>query len=676
MIDLAFVLAPSQNYFFREAVEAIRHELTGLGVSSSIHDDGFPEARGGRVYVLVPPHEYFRLEGYRKPPGHALLARTIYISMEQPQTIFFHENVKLAPHAGAVFDISARAVRQYGEWGIKARHFPLGYSSYWDVPDATVERDIDVLFMGSLSARRENLLARFGRALQDQRFQIVLSDNSRPNSRQAKNFVIGARKRRLLARSKVLINLHQGREPYFEWVRAIDAIHAGAALVSELSTDHEPLVGDEHFVTGSPEIIPSLALNLLKDSDKSRRLTAAAYELLQRRLPFRRSVEMLADVATALDQQTAVGDAPFWNYPTAQNETTTRYFFEDKGAGHGAHAIADAPRRVLSRGTPATVARARRATTEWVRWTVMHFGSEASKGLRAETRDARYRLKELRLDLLDVRRDLRRVALTAPEAPLPACVDVLSTSAYNAASPRVSVVMPVYNHSAYCLEGLDSVRASSFRDWEIIVVDDGSTDESLETVKEWSRNHDDVPLVLLSHPVNRGLPHTRNAGIERARGECVLMLDADNVLFRYGLARLVTTLDASPSAAFAYGMLSCFPERSLAGWMLSKFPWDPERLRTGNYIDALALFRLSAMRALGGYTSDRRLYGWEDFDLNCRVAEAGGWAAFVPEVVAGYRVSSGSMVSLSNLSYRDVLPALEEHSPTFMLGAPSLPEQM
>jgi GT2 family glycosyltransferase len=100
--------------------------------------------------------------------------------------------------------------------------------------------------------------------------------------------------------------------------------------------------------------------------------------------------------------------------------------------------------------------------------------------------------------------------------------------------------------------------------------------------------------------------------------------------------------------------------------LLNWYPWEPSRLRHGNYIDAMALFRTEVLRRLGGYTTDRRLYGWEDYDMYCRMAESGMSGAFVPQIVARYRVSSMSMLSISNLSYSSAFAALKESYPQLM----------
>lgn len=95
----------------------------------------------------------------------------------------------------------------------------------------------------------------------------------------------------------------------------------------------------------------------------------------------------------------------------------------------------------------------------------------------------------------------------------------------------------------------------------------------------------------------------------------------------------------------------------------------PARLRHANPVDAMALVRTDAVRALGGWTDDPRLHGWEDYDLWCALAEAGGHGSFVPAVVARYRVSPGSMSArTTDLSTRAAYEALVERHPRLMAG--------
>jgi glycosyltransferase involved in cell wall biosynthesis len=197
------------------------------------------------------------------------------------------------------------------------------------------------------------------------------------------------------------------------------------------------------------------------------------------------------------------------------------------------------------------------------------------------------------------------------------------------------------------------------------VVDDGSSDGSREAVRAWSAAHPGMPLLLIGHPYNRGLSAARNSALDFARGELAFVLDADNSLYPRGLERLVEALDSEPGAVFAYGMLEEVRGGRPTG-LRSYLPWRPARLRAGNYIDAMALWRTRTLRELGGYTGDLRLYGWEDYDLWCHAAERGLRGVLVPEVIARYRLTSHSMLALTNISWRAAVSLLVERYPRVM----------
>ena len=189
MLELTFVMAQRQNLFFVEMVEALRHELSQLGVSSTVTTADFPPPAPERVYVIVPPHEFVALGG--RLPGKSLRDRTIFVCGEQPGSSHFQENIELAPLAGAVFDFSRWSIREFARQGISAEHFQVGYSALWDHFDPTRERDIDVLFMGCYSDRRGEYLAGFADSLWRWRSHMILSDNSAPNWLPSARFLVG-----------------------------------------------------------------------------------------------------------------------------------------------------------------------------------------------------------------------------------------------------------------------------------------------------------------------------------------------------------------------------------------------------------------------------------------------------------------------------------------------------
>ncbi|HEX5711866.1 MAG TPA: glycosyltransferase [Solirubrobacterales bacterium] len=621
--ELVFALARGQNAFFQDLAQALVEELERLGASARIVVGEFPEQRQGSVTVLLPPHEYAALSQVRPTP--AMLRRCVLISAEQPSTQFFDWNVELARDAGAVLDINGRAVRAYGETGIAAAHLQLGYSESWDRRAAVAERDIDVLFVGRSTKRREKALASYADALERLRCHILLSDDSTPNTDDGTNFLSGENKLRLLSRSKVLLNVHGEDEPYFEWLRVAEAMSCGCAVVTEHSTDLEPLRDGLDVISGRLESLGLLAAWLAEDDDARAKLVASADARLRERAP-------LAAAAATLLETAARADAIPVD-PRAAGEVTV---------ANARIAIASIPGRP---GAPA---------------------EDAESGERQTLRA----LKRQQQEILSVRRQLAADALarSRPERPGAETVDVATTAAWEAAEPRVTVIVPLYNDEEVVVEALDSVRRSTFRAWEIVIVDDASGDGGPDAVRAWMRQHEDLPAAMIRHEVNRGLSAARNSGAAKARGRLFLMLDSDNLLRPLGLSRLVRALARDPHAAFAYGILDRFHEEGPVD-LVSSYGWEPARFRAGNYIDALALIRRGAFNKLGGYSGDPRLLlGYEDYDFWARLAEAGQWAVFVRQFVGSYRVGHSSMLSMTNISKVDAMAAIAEHAPELMRG--------
>jgi GT2 family glycosyltransferase len=620
--DLAFVMAPTQNHFFVELVAALRHELEVLGVESVVSTHGFPVPRPGLVYVLVPPHEYFVLAGSPRGVDRRLLARSVFLCAEQPGTVHFDQNARLARRAGAVFDINAWSAREYQCRGIEAEHLQLGYSGYWDRFTASSDRSLDVVFLGSSSPRRDRHIASYAPSFAGLRTRIVLSDNSGPNYAAAENFVIGKTKLDLLSQSSVLINVHQGIYPYFEWLRSLEAIHCGCVIVSEHCVGGEPLMPGRHYVVGEADTLAFLTQEVLEDQSLRDRVRIDAYEFIRRQLPLRAAVERLVECADRVDRQA----------PSA-------------GASHVAGA--------MPRPAPAALEQAAAVEPD------ERQPAEGSEVLLAA-------LKDRRLEMMELRREAIRSELTRDGQPPPLVRRIWASPHYlTRRAVRISVITALYNQAQWVVDALDSVGHQTYRNFELIVIDDGSSDGSLRRVQKWAGDHPDVATVLVNHPVNRGLPHARNTGIDFARGEFALVLDSDNELLPNCMERLIDALDHDTDVSLAYGMMACFRDGEYLG-LISKFPWDPARLRDGNYIDALALLRLRVLREMGGYTTDQRLYGWEDYDLYCRLAEHGMRAAFVPELVARYRVSEGSMLSITDISTTNAWRALRERCPRLM----------
>jgi glycosyltransferase involved in cell wall biosynthesis len=126
--------------------------------------------------------------------------------------------------------------------------------------------------------------------------------------------------------------------------------------------------------------------------------------------------------------------------------------------------------------------------------------------------------------------------------------------------PRVSVVIPSYNHGRYIVRSLESVLAQSYQDFEIVVVDDGSSDDSVEKI----RSVDDRRVTLEAFPENRGACVALNAAIRRARGEFIAVLNSDDFFLPGKLERQVGFLDAHREIGAVFARPSIVDQRGAA----------------------------------------------------------------------------------------------------------------
>ena len=139
-------------------------------------------------------------------------------------------------------------------------------------------------------------------------------------------------------------------------------------------------------------------------------------------------------------------------------------------------------------------------------------------------------------------------------------------------TPKVSVVIPTYNRAHLIGETLESVLAQTFGDYEIVVVDDGSTDDTRSVVEKVA------PQARYIYQENTGIPEVLNVCIREARGEYIQHLGSDDVLIEDTLARSVALLDAYPDVAMVHGAAWLIDEAS------KRFSVSRPNFATGDYI--------------------------------------------------------------------------------------------
>ena len=195
--------------------------------------------------------------------------------------------------------------------------------------------------------------------------------------------------------------------------------------------------------------------------------------------------------------------------------------------------------------------------------------------------------------------------------------------------PLISVVITNFNYGKYIGEAIDSVLAQTYRPVELIVVDDGSTDNSLDILQQYAGK---VQLIRQS---NKGVVAARNRGLGVAKGEYVCFLDADDKLDSRYLAELYCAAHRQ-SAAIAYCDTKMFGAESA---IIPANRWNWRKLLYRNYLPPAALISRRALEYVGGYTTqDNVAFSFEDWDLWLKLAEHGFKGAYVPEPLFLYRL--------------------------------------
>lgn len=228
---------------------------------------------------------------------------------------------------------------------------------------------------------------------------------------------------------------------------------------------------------------------------------------------------------------------------------------------------------------------------------------------------------------------------------------------------EVTVAISSYNYAYYIEEAFDSIKSQTLENVALIIVDDCSTDNSVDVISDWLRdNHARFSEVtLIRHYFNKGLPETRNTALRFAKTPFIFILDADNTIYPRCLESLLTGIN-NTDASFAY----CYNE--MFGSSCSLFntkAWDPKKLKEGNFIDAMVLIRRDILSEAGGYTTSL-INGMEDYELWIKIAKMGGWGVQIPEILARYRVHRDSMFQLQTIPEHDkILSNIKEIHPDF-----------
>jgi len=228
---------------------------------------------------------------------------------------------------------------------------------------------------------------------------------------------------------------------------------------------------------------------------------------------------------------------------------------------------------------------------------------------------------------------------------------------------KVDVIIPAFNAAHYLPVAIESVMSQTFDDWRILLVDDGSTDNTAEVVAPYLDRLGSKICYIKQD--NRGLPAARNTAIRASTSEFLALLDADDVWLPSRLAESLKTLADRPQAGLAYGLVTHIdPEGRLGTTFEGNRRYAEGRIAPYIYMRKVELpcptltFRRKCVDEVGLF--DETMRATEDRDLWLRIALRYE-VAFVPKVIAYYRTSPTSMSTDPNRMLKAQLQFIEKH---------------
>jgi hypothetical protein len=304
-LRLAFVSAPGGSAFMAELLTVVADAVVTAGGTAICHTGSVEDVLDERTVAVVVPHEYVVLAGSISPEA---ARRTIGFGVEQPGTATFDATMAVCAALPAAVHVSADAVRAARRRGVPAERFVLGYSPIWDRRGDVSARDVDVTMMATADERRLGVLAESAADLSRLRCELLLPPHE-PMTRPRPDFVLAADKWRLLARSRLLLNVHREGAVAFEWVRGLEAISNGCVVLTEPSSGLTPLVPGEHLLVATPARLGRVATAALTDPDLLVDIAGRALAVGQEELSMTASAARLLDVAHDVRRAAPVGVA-------------------------------------------------------------------------------------------------------------------------------------------------------------------------------------------------------------------------------------------------------------------------------------------------------------------------------------------------------------------------------
>ncbi|MGN0912775.1 MAG: glycosyltransferase family 2 protein [Alphaproteobacteria bacterium] len=205
-------------------------------------------------------------------------------------------------------------------------------------------------------------------------------------------------------------------------------------------------------------------------------------------------------------------------------------------------------------------------------------------------------------------------------------------------SPLVSVIIPCYNQEKYILDAINSVLDSTYKNVEIIVVDDGSSDISWKILSGLSSNK-----IKSFHITNSGVCYTRNFAISQASGDYILPLDADDLIYPSYIEKALNIIEKDNNIGLVYSKSELFGEKE-GIWNLPNF--SLKNILNNNCIPVCALFRKKDFLATNGFEANMK-FGLEDWNLWLSFIELHKKIVRIDDIGFKYRISKNTRTYLA-----------------------------
>jgi len=218
-------------------------------------------------------------------------------------------------------------------------------------------------------------------------------------------------------------------------------------------------------------------------------------------------------------------------------------------------------------------------------------------------------------------------------------------------TPAVSVLMAVYNGASFLKESIQSILSQSYKDLELLIIDDGSDDGSLEIINSFT----DKRIRVLQNQLNKGLIFTRNRGINEARGKYLAILDCDDIAFPERISKQVDFLAKHSEIKLCGGQAITIDKNGVETGNFLKVPTNKRLLNVqllfhNVFINSTIMMELEAVKQVGGYSSNYSFC--EDYALSLAVAERFK-VANLESTLIKYRVHEESTSQLKSTAMKE-----------------------